>query len=105
MNCRGIDGTKPLGMTAKNGTPGGFFCVWVCVGWKWRKTRHSGLSAAFCGAVGCPGRVGWLSFARGHEKGGISVGLRARAGGMEAAGRQQWWQLMGDMVGVKAGVK
>lgn len=49
----GIDGTEPLGMTAKNGAPGGSFCVGGSVGRKEGKTRHSGLSVAFCGVLGC----------------------------------------------------
>ncbi|MGN0033908.1 MAG: hypothetical protein ACI358_09065 [Candidatus Limimorpha sp.] len=47
-----IDGTEPLGMTAKNGAPGGSFCVGSSGGRKEGETRHSGLSAAFCGVSG-----------------------------------------------------
>lgn len=48
----GIDGTEPLGMTAKNGAPGGSFRVGGSGGRKEGKTRHSGLSTALCGAPG-----------------------------------------------------
>ena len=48
----GIDGTEPLGMTAKNGAPGGSFCVGGSGGRTEGKTRHSGLYAAFCGVPG-----------------------------------------------------
>lgn len=48
----GIDGTEPLGMTAKNGAPGGSFFVCGSRGRKEGKTRHSGLYAAFCGVPG-----------------------------------------------------
>lgn len=43
----GIDGMEPLGMTAKNGAPGGSFCVGGSGDRKEGKTRHSGLFGAF----------------------------------------------------------
>ena len=43
----GIDGMEPLGMTAKNGAPGGSFCVGGSGGRNEGKTRHSGLLWAF----------------------------------------------------------
>lgn len=48
-----INGREPLGMTAKNGAPGGSFCVGGSGDRKEGKTRHSGLSTAFCGVRGC----------------------------------------------------
>ena len=42
----------PLGMTAKNGTPGGSFCVGGSGGRTEGKTRHSGLYVAFSGVPG-----------------------------------------------------
>ena len=59
----GIDGTEPLGMTAKNGAPGGSFCVGGSGGRKEGKTRHSGLYAAFRGVQG-----GWC----GHHFANVS---------------------------------
>ena len=47
-----INGREPLGMTAKNGAPGGSFCVGGSGGRKEGKTRHSGLSTPFCGVRG-----------------------------------------------------
>ena len=58
-----INGMEPLGMTAKNGAPGGSFCVGGSGDRKEGKTRHSGLYAAFRGVQG-----GWC----GHHFANVS---------------------------------
>lgn len=47
----GIDGTEPLGMTAKNGTPGGFSFVGGRTDGKGVKRGDTGLYGAFCGVL------------------------------------------------------
>lgn len=47
------DGSRPLDVTAKNGAPGGSFCVWQGDGRARQKRRDRRLLRGFSGVFGC----------------------------------------------------
>lgn len=73
------NGTEPLDVTAKNGAPGGSFCVRWATGRAKRKTHDSGLMAA-CG--GMSGRQGCDHFAH----------VNKMVAGAAASGAPDGWQ-------------
>ena len=90
----GIDGTEPLGMTAKNGAPGGSFCV----GGKWQGTAQNKATRGFMGlSAGC-----WRVSGSCHVGVGVEMGV---FGWLQGVAGRVWWPLMGDVVPCWAGVK
>lgn len=86
---------EPLGMTAKNGTPGGFSIV---DGRNGRERVRSKATRGFMGlSAGC-----WRVSCSCHVGVGVEMGV---FGWLQGVAGRVWWPLMGDVVPCWAGVK